>query len=209
MTIYDISVPISASLVTWPKDPPVRISQPRHFDKGDHAVVSHLDIGAHTGTHVDAPAHFLPGGASLGSLDLQVLVGPALVVYAMNVDVLTSGVIEDLSIPPGTERLLFRTRNSDLWGRASHTFCEDFVAISEDGAHWLIDHGIRLVGIDYLSVAPYADTGPTHRALLQAGVIPLEGLDLRRVEPGLYQLVCLPLCIPAIEGAPARAILIR
>jgi arylformamidase len=209
MKIYDISVPISASLVTWPKDPPVRISQPRHFDKGDHAVVSHLDMGAHTGTHVDAPAHFLPNGASLGSLDLQVLVGPALVVYTPNADALTPGVLEDLSIPPGTERLLFRTRNSDLWAQASHTFYQDFVAISEEGALWLIDRGIRLVGIDYLSVAPYADTGPTHRILLQAGVIPLEGLDLHSVEPGLYQLVCLPLCIPGIEGAPARAILTR
>jgi arylformamidase len=208
MTIHDISVPISVSLVTWPKDPPVRISQPRHFDKGDHAVVSHLEMGAHTGTHVDAPAHFIPGGASLRSLDLQVLVGPALVVYAPDVDLLTPDVLESLSIPVGTERLLFRTRNSDLWAQVGHTFCEDFVAISKDGARWLVDHEVRLVGIDYLSVAPYTDTGPTHRALLQAGVIPLEGLDLHRVEPGLYQLVCLPLHIPGVEGAPARAILI-
>jgi arylformamidase len=193
MRILDISLPISESLVVWPKDPPIRITQPRHFEKGDHAVVSHLNLAAHSGTHVDAPAHFVPGGASLDDIPLDVFIGPALVVHALEADLITPQVLDGLAIPTGTERVLFD---------------EQFVAISEEGAHWLIGRGARLVGIDYLSVAPYHDTGPTHRAFLGAGVVPLEGLDLSAVGPGLYQLVCLPLRVAGSEGAPARAVLI-
>ena len=208
MPIHDISLPLSDTLAVWPKDPAVRITQPRTFEKGDHAQVSHLDLGAHTGTHIDTPAHFIPGGSNLDDLDLDILVGPALVVEAGPVEQLTPAVLEALDIPRGTVRLLFRTRNSRLWQEDPSTFHEDFVAISEAGAHWLIERGVRLVGIDYLSVAPYADTGPTHRALLGAGIIPVEGLNLSGIAPGLYHLVCLPLRIAGAEGAPARAILI-
>ncbi len=208
MPIHDISLPVSDTLAVWPKDPPVRITRPRTFEKGDHAQVSHLDLGAHTGTHIDTPAHFIPGGSNLDELDLDILVGPALVVDAGQAGQLTPAVLETLDIPRGTVRLLFRTRNSSLWKQDPGTFHEDFVAISEAGARWLIDRGVRLVGIDYLSVAPYADTGPTHRALLGAGIIPLEGLNLSEIVPGIYQLVCLPLRIAGAEGAPARAILI-
>ena len=207
MPIYDISLPISESLVVWPKDPPVAITQPRHFDKGDYVVVSHLDMSAHVGTHVDAPGHFYPGGESVDALDLDPLVGPAWIVHAHHTKALTANVLDGLSIPPGTVRLLFRTSNSDLWARGEQ-FCEDFCAVTEDGARWLIDRGIRLVGIDYLSVGPYDDTISTHRTLLGASVVVLEGLNLDGIEPGPYQLVCLPLCLAGIEGAPARAILI-
>ena len=208
MRILDISLPISESLIVWPKDPPIRITQPRHFDKGDHAVVSHLDLGAHSGTHVDAPAHFVPGGISLDDIPLDVFIGPALVVHAPEAELITPQVLDGLAIPIGTERVLLRTRNSELWEQGHTHFCEQFVAISEEGASWLIARGARLVGIDYLSVAPYHDTGPTHRAFLRAGVVPLEGLNLSAVEPGLYQLVCLPLRVAGVEGAPARAVLV-
>ena len=104
MAIYDISLPISESLVVWPGDPPIRITQPRHLDRGDSATVSRLDIGAHTGTHVDAPAHFIPGGAGVDSLDLNVLVGPALVVHALEADALSADVLDGLQIPPATAR---------------------------------------------------------------------------------------------------------
>jgi arylformamidase len=209
MHIYDISLPISESLVVWPGDPPVRITQPLHLDRGDEATVSHLDMGAHTGTHVDAPAHFIPEGSGVDALDLNVLVGPALVVHALEADALSAEVLATLPIPPGTERILFRTRNSELWARGEHAFQEDFVAIIEDGARWLIERGTRLVGVDYLSVAPFDDVTPTHRALLRAGVVPLEGLNLSGIEPGVYQLVCLPLKIADADGAPARTILIE
>jgi arylformamidase len=209
MHIHDISLPISESLVVWPGDPPVRITQPLHLDRGDEATVSHLDMGAHTGTHVDAPAHFIPEGSGVDALDLNVLVGPALVVHALEADALSAEVLATLPIPPGTERILFRTRNSELWTRGERAFQEDFVAITEDGARWLIERGVRLVGIDYLSVAPFDDVTPTHRALLWAGVVPLEGLNLSGIEPGVYQLVCLPLKIADADGAPARTILIE
>jgi arylformamidase len=208
MRILDISLPLSDSLVVWPRDPSIRITQPRHFDKGDHAVVSHLDLGAHSGTHIDAPAHFIPDGADLDSIPLDRLIGPALVVHVPDADLITPQVLDTLDIPHGTMRILFRTRNSALWSDGHVTFEERFVAISEAGAQWLIERGAWLVGIDYLSVAPYSDTGPTHRAFLSAGVVPLEGLDLSAVEPGLYQLICLPLRVAGAEGAPARAILI-
>lgn len=209
MRIYDISLPISESLVVWPSDPPIRITQPYHLDRGDEATVTRLDMGAHTGTHVDAPAHFVPGGSGVDDLDLNVLVGPALVVDAREADALSAAVLETLPIPPGTERVLFRTRNSDLWARDKREFHKDFVAITEGGARWLIERGVRLVGVDYLSVAPFDAVIPTHRALLHAGVVAIEGLDLSGIGPGAYQLVCLPLKIVGADGAPARAILIE
>ena len=209
MTIHDISLPISEALVVWPGDPAVSITQTAHIDRGDAATVSRLELGAHTGTHVDAPAHFVQGGAGVESMDLSALVGLALVAEAKEVDILTADVLAELAIPLGTERVLLRTRNSELWTRDKQTFYTDFVAISEDGARWLVERGIRLIGIDYLSVAPYVSPAPTHRLLLDAGVVLVEGLDLSSVRPGMYQLVCLPLNIVGIDGAPARAILIE
>jgi arylformamidase len=208
MSIYDISLPISESLIVWPGDPPVNITQPFHLAKGDAATVSQLDMSAHTGTHVDAPAHFIPGGSGVDGLDLNVLVGPALVVEAMEADALSADILQGLPIPSGTERVLFHTRNSDRWARDEREFSEDFVAITEDGARWLVAHGVRLVGVDYLSVAPFDEEAPTHKTLLSAGVIPVEGLNLSGIAPGVYQLVCLPLKIVGVDGAPARAILI-
>jgi arylformamidase len=208
MHIYDISVPISESLPLWPGDPLLRIPQPSHLGKGDGVTLTRLDMGAHTGTHVDAPSHFFPGGATMDEVDLDLLVGQALVVHVPDADALSAAVFEELSIPSGSERILFRTRNSDLWARGERDFQEDFVAISEDGARWLVEHGVRLVGVDYLSVGAFSDPVGTHEILLGAGVLAVEGLDLSGVEAGTYQLVCLPLRIQGSEAAPARAILI-
>ncbi len=206
--IHDISLPISESLIVWPGDPGVKITQTSNLDKGDVMTVSRLDMSAHTGTHVDAPRHFFPGGSSVDTLDLNVLVGPALVVHAPAADALSADVLERLAIPPGTERVLFRTRNSNRWARGEREFDENFVAITEDGAHWLVEHGVRLVGIDDLSVGPFDEPMSTHLILLRAGVIAVEGLNLSGIAPGVYQLVCLPLKIAGSDGAPARAILI-
>jgi arylformamidase len=207
--IYDVTLPISESLIVWPGDPAPHFSQPSHLDRGHLATVTRLDMGAHTGTHVDAPCHFIRGGASVDSLALDVLVGPALLVHALEADVLSAAVLEQLAIPPGAQRVLFRTRNSDRWVRQEREFDQDFVAVAEDGAHWLIERGIRLVGIDYLSIAPFDALSPTHQALLGAGVIVIESLTLGAVPPGLYQLVCLPLKIVGCDGAPARVILVE
>lgn len=209
MRIYDLSLPISEALVTWPGDPPVRLTHVSHLERGDRATVTRLDMGAHTGTHVDAPSHFVLGGAGVDTLDLNVLVGPALVVEAPEADALTGDVLARLPIPPATERVLLHTRNSGLWARGEREFAQDFVGVTEDGAQWLIDHGVRLVGVDYLSVAPYGASVPTHQALLHAGVVVVEGLNLDGIAPGVYQLVCLPLKIVGCDGAPARAILVE
>ena len=209
MKIHDISLPVSESLVVWPGDPAIRITQPSHLDRGDVATVSRLDLGAHTGTHVDAPAHFVPGGAGVDRLDLDLLVDPAWIVHVPEAPVLTPEVLERLSIPSGTERLLFRTRNSDRWAGGEEGFWEDYVGVTDAGARWLIAQGVRLVGIDYLSVSTYTDLVPPHQTLLGAGVIILEGLNLSGIEPGLYRLVCLPLKLVGGDGAPARTILIK
>ncbi len=206
--IYDISLPISDSLAVWPGDPPVNISQSSHIAKGDIATISLLNFGAHTGTHVDAPAHFILNGNGVDTIDLDILVGQTLVVEALDVTSLTVSALESLLIPHGFDRILFHTRNSRLWEKGSSTFHSEYVAIPEDGAKWLVSRGFRLVGIDYLSVAPFENGAPTHRELLSAGVVVVEGLDLRGIRPGIYEMICLPLKIVGIDGAPARAILI-
>ena len=209
MTIYDISLTITPTLPVWTGDPPVRLTQPSHLERGDICTITRLDMGAHTGTHLDAPAHFIRGGATVESLALDVLIGPALVVDAHGQGHVTASVLEALAIPPGVQRLLLRTDNSAFWQRGETAFVEQFTAIAADGAQWLVDHGIRLVGIDYLSVAPFDDGVPTHQILLGAGVIAVEGLDLSAIEPGEYQLVCLPIKIGGADGAPCRAVLIK
>jgi arylformamidase len=208
MTVHDISLPISETLVTWPGDPKVRISRVFDLAAGDQATVSKIGMGVHTGTHIDAPAHFIAGGATIEHIDLNVLVGRALVVDLGDVHAITAEVLEKLSIPPTVERLLFRTGNSRFWAAGTAEFQKNFVAISEDGAHWLAAGKIRLVGIDYLSVAPFSEPAPTHNILLANNIVVVEGLNLADVAAGFYQLVCLPLKITGCEAAPARAILV-
>jgi arylformamidase len=210
MRIYDISLTISPDMPVWPGDPPVVLQRVSSMDAGEHANVSELRCSVHTGTHVDAPNHFLNDRRTVEALPLDVLVGPALVVgLSETVGLVTAEVLQAAGIPAGTERLLLRTRNSRLWAAGERNFQTDFVGISEEAAHWLVEHGVRLVGIDYLSVSPYQQSVPTHRVLLQPGMVLLEGLDLSAVPPGVYQLVCLPLKLGGADGAPARAVLIE
>ncbi len=209
MVIYDISLPISESLATWPTNPPIRINQQRHLEKGDRATVSEIRMSAHTGTHLDAPNHFIPKGSGVDALDLSLLVGAALVVDATRVEKISASELAGMQIPDSTERVLFRTRNSKRWHRNQEEFFEDYVGITHSGADWLIKHGVRLVGIDSLSVATFDQIVPTHKALLGAGMIIVEGLYLEGISPGMYQLVCLPIKLMGLDGAPARAILIE
>lgn len=208
MPIHDITLTISPELPVWPGDPQISLPKPARMARGDAYTLTRLDISAHTGTHLDAPAHFIAGGAGVETLDLNVLIGPALVVDAGDADLLTAEVLQRLPIPAGAQRVLFKTRSSALWDRAEDGFVEDFVAVSGDGVQWLVDRGVRLVGIDYLSIAPFSDPTPCHQILLGAGVIPVEGLDLRQIDPGEYQLICLPMKIGGSDGAPCRAVLI-
>jgi arylformamidase len=198
--IIDISVPIRPGMVTYPGDPPVTLERVASIADGDVANLSRLDFGVHSGTHVDAPVHFVDGAAGIDDVPLEVLVGPARVVDLTRAERLDAPAFARLE---PTERLLLKTRNSELWSRT--TFADDFLALTEDGARALLDAGVRLVGIDYLSIGDEA----AHNALLQAGVVAIEGLDLRGVEAGEYTLVCAPLKLVGSDGGPARAFLVR
>jgi len=167
-----------------------------------------MSMSAHTGTHVDAPLHFVKGGSTVDQLDLNVLIGDALVIEALDADALTAALFDALKIPSNTERLLVKTRNSKEWADGASAFSEQYVAVTADGARWLVDHGVKLIGVDYLSVAEYKDTKTPHDILLGAGVIPLEGCNLSDVPPGNYQLVALPMKLVGRDGAPTRAVLI-
>jgi|YNPNPStandDraft_1061719.scaffolds.fasta_scaffold43354_1 arylformamidase len=209
MKIHDITLTLSPTLPFWPGDPPLATELLSSIEAGAHANVTKLTMSVHSGTHLDAPRHFLRDGATVDALPLEVLVGPAWVVRIPDeVTLLDARVLTEADIPASATRLLFKTRNSSLWARGVREFQTDFVAIPEDGARWLAARGIRLVGVDYLSVAPYRLGTPTHRVLLQAGVVVVEGLDLSEVEAGPYDLYCLPVKLAGADGAPARAILI-
>jgi len=209
MKIYDITLPISPLMPVWPNDPPVVLEQVSSMDSGAHDNVSRLDCSVHTGTHVDAPHHFLNDHRTVEALSLDVLIGPVQVIQIPeDVDLITADILENAVVPSGTARLLLKTRNSRLWERGEKGFVKDFVGISEDGADWLVRTGIKLVGIDYLSIAPYKQSLPTHQVLLKPGIIILEGVDLSAVSPGIYTLYCLPLKLAGSDGAPARVILI-
>lgn len=209
MRIYDISLPIYPGMPLWPGDPGVVMERVEKMEDGAEANVTRLSLGAHTGTHVDAPYHFLGGSTpTVDQLSVKMLTGRAYVLHLPDVDLITARVLEQAEIPPRTRRLLFKTRNSNLWEANPLGFQADFVAISPDGAQHLVERGVKLVGVDYLSVAPFTESGPTHTILLKAGVVVVEGLDLSRVSQGRYTLHCLPLKLLDCEGAPARAILI-
>ena len=210
MTIYDISLTISPSLPTWPGDPALELKQIESMDQGAHANVTHISAAVHLGTHVDAPHHFLNDGRTVENLPLDVLTGPCYVVQLPDgVEAITAEMLERMELTFDFKRILFGTSNSHWWKNGETKFQTDFVAITEDGAEWLVKRGVQLVGVDYLSVAPYGDSVPTHTVLLKAGVVVVEGLNLSQVSRGFYDLYCLPLKIAGSDGAPARAILIQ
>jgi arylformamidase len=211
MHIFDISVGIDArETPVYRGDPGIEIVAHAAIARGDAANVSLLHFGAHTATHVDAPAHFIEGARTVSELPLDALVGAAQVIrVADDVRAIDEQHVDAL-VPRGTERVLFKTRNSEFWSHARGTFREDFTYITGAGARALVERGARLVGIDYLSVEQFkSDTFETHIALLSHGVVIVEGLDLRAVDEGEYELLCLPLKITggSGDGAPARAIL--
>lgn len=205
----DVSLKIHPDMVTWPSDPCVSVERVSDIAKGKAANVSELHMGSHTGTHIDPPLHFIPGGASIDQIPLERLVGPAVVADFTHVATdIGAADLDSLNLPPGTKRILFKTRNSQIWHQARPEFTEDYVALSEDGADWCVEHGIRLVGIDFLSIERRGTPGhPTHVKLLSAGVVIIEGLVLGDIEPGDYELTCLPLKLLGGDGGPSRAML--
>jgi arylformamidase len=211
MKMIDITLTISSSLPVWPGNEPVRLERVRKIEDGANSNNSVLEMGVHTGTHVDAPVHFL-NDSKLGvdSLSLDVLVGFCCVVeIPMDAREITREVLKQVFIPQTSQRILFKTRNSTFWEKGLKDFQEDFVGISEDGAQFLVDRGVKLVGLDYLSISPYKKSRPTHEVFLKNNVILLEGIDLSKVSEGFYTIFCLPIKLAGSDGAPARVMLIE
>jgi arylformamidase len=211
MPIYDISVAISPETTpTYPGDPNIEIISWAAIARGDAANVTLLRLGAHTATHLDAPAHFIEHAPQVSTLPLEMLIGEARVVSLGDEVRAIDAALVAAHVPAGTTRVLFKTRNSNFWQDEGRIFREDFTHLTADGARALNELGVRLVGIDYLSIEQFkSETFETHLALLSAGVVIVEGLNLREVAAGVYELICLPLKIAAGsgDGAPARAVL--
>lgn len=200
-TLIDISQPLRSGLPVWPGDPPLEIAR-----LGEELPsVSHLSLGTHAGTHVDPPAHFIAGAATVDELSLDVLVGDAWLARIGGPGPITAAELERADIPPATARLLLCTDNAS---RPATAFDPDYVALAPDAAQWLLTRGVRLVGIDAPSIEPFDSPGePVHHLLLAAGVAIVEGLVLGHVLPGAYELICLPLLVRGGDGAPARVVL--
>lgn len=206
MKIYDITVPISNDLPVYPGDPPIEIRTTLSLENGDIARVSHLSMSTHVGTHIDPPYHFIKDGKTLDQLPLDVLIGPVRVVDCGEAAIIDRPLLERLPLA-GSSRIIFKTVNSRIW-HESRVFRTDFVYIEKDAAELLVELGVQLVGIDYLSVEKYDfDEPATHWTLLGNNVVIVEGLDLSMVEPGDYELICLPLRIRNGDGGPARVVL--
>ena len=206
--IIDISLGVRAGGVVYPGNPPIETELVQALARGDGANVSRVSMGSHTATHVDAPRHFADDGDPVDALDLGVLVGPArLLAFGDDVAAVTAEHLRAHDLA-GVERLLLRTRNS-AWNTESG-FRRDYAYLAPDGAEHLVALGVRLVGIDYLSIEQFrSGHHRTHHALLDRGVVIVEGLALAGVAPGDYDLICLPLKLEGLDGAPARAILME
>jgi len=204
--LFDISVPIMNGGVVYPGNPEIRIEAQQDMAKGGSSNVSLLSIGSHTGTHVDAPKHMIPGGAGVDAIPLDALIGPAIVV-AFDDDVMsvTEALLRTKPLE-GHERVLIKTRNSRFM--RERDFHRDYTYVAPDAAEYLVSLGVRLVGVDYLSIEQFhSGHHRTHKALLSRGIVIVEGLDLSAPPPAEYELYCLPILLAGVDGAPARAVL--
>ena len=212
MKIHDVSLVLRPEMITWPGEPAPRIEPLKRISKGDGNNVSIITLGDHTGTHVDPPLHFIEGGNTADKLPLDALVGPCVVVAFDGPGHVSGEWLDRAKLPANTERILFKTPNSARWGDPTAGFTRDFTTINASAARWCVTHGIRLVGIDYLSIEPQGpekEGYPVHKTLLGANVVIIEGLDLRGVSAGRYDLVCAPIKLLDGDGAPARVLLIE
>lgn len=206
LKIHDISLAVASGGVVYPDNPPIEIVPEKSLAKGATSNISRISFGSHTATHVDAQRHFLADGAAVDDIPLDVLIGPALLVrFPDDVMAITAGHLKAAAIG-GQKRVLFATRNSGFIRGTE--FVRDFTYVAPDAAEYLVDQGVKLVGVDYLSVEQFrSGHHKTHKTLLGAGVVIVEGLDLSVPRPGTYELICLPLRLAGLDGAPARAVL--
>ena len=204
MKIYDVTVPLSKELVVYPGDPHVKIINRSTIGEDDaQCNLSRYSFSSHAGTHVDPPSHFIENGVTVDNLPLELLIGRARVVE-VTAPVIDEAVLEEFDFTADA-RILFKTRNSYLWSQKK--FVEDYVYITPGAARVLVAEGIKVIGIDYLSVDKFGAEAETHLTLLKSGVVIIEGLDLREIEPGDYEMFCLPLKVKGGDGAPARVVL--
>jgi arylformamidase len=213
MKIYDISVPISRTSVVWPDDPKVAIRKLSKIANGDEVNISQISMSLHTGTHIDAPNHFIDNGKTIDQVPLAKLVGEVLVmsfedhIKVINEHALVSHpMLKDLLT---AKKVLFKTSNSSYLDMSQGKFSEDYVGIDKSGAHYLAGLNLDLIGLDYLSVAIFDDTQDPHQILLSKEIVLLEGITIKHVSPGFYDLYCLPLPVSGSDGSPARTILIQ
>jgi arylformamidase len=210
--IYDITVPISNKMLVWPGDPEVELQQVESIEQGAESNVSQLTMSVHTGTHIDAPKHYITNGITIDQISMNNLIGKVFVMaISKNIPVITNDVMEQhpaYNALTQVSKVLFKTRNSDFWHVGRNEFNEDYVGLDSSAAQHLANLGMTLVGVDYLSIAPFTETERPHKILLEKEVVLLEGIDLSKVPEGFYELYCLPLLLQGCEGSPARAILI-
>jgi len=212
MKIHDVSLVLRPDMVSWPGEPGPKIEPLRRIAKGDTANVSVVSFSDHAGTHVDPPIHFLEGANTVDKLPLEALVGPCVVVAFDGPGHVSGSWLDGAKIPKDTQRLIFKTRNSERWADPTAPFTRDFTTINASAARWCVERQIKLVGVDYLSIEPQGaeqEGYPVHKTLLGASIVIIEGLDLRGITPGAYELVCAPLKIQNGDGAPARVFLIE
>ena len=205
--LIDISMPLRPGMPAWPGSPGVRYSNLKSITAGDDVNATDAALDVHSGTHVDAPLHFIGSGAAVETIEPARTVGAAHVVDTGDADPIDSRTLESSGVPAGTTRLLLKTVNSRRDPAAPPGFDPDYCALSPDGAEWIVDRGIELVGIDALSIQKFNDPPDAHLTLLRAGVVILEGLTLAEAPVGECELICLPLRMAGIEAAPARAVL--
>lgn len=205
--LIDISLPVQPGMVVWPDSIGVKTVWNLRLDRGELSNLSELHTDVHAGTHVESALHFIENGESIDQVPLDAFIGPVQVLSLPSASVIDARTLETADLAPGTTRVIFKTRNSDLWAAGVKEFRKDFVGVNLSGARWLVDHGIRLVGNDYLSVAIFTESAETHQILLRGKAVIVEGLNLTNVEPGLYRLVCLPLRLIGTEAAQARVVL--
>jgi arylformamidase len=207
MKLIDVSVPLDANLPTYPGNTPFSLEAIKRISRGDSSNVSTVHMSAHCGTHVDAPRHFFDEAPGTEALPLEMLIGRVRVIEITSRKGVTAEALAATDLSEDV-RVLIKTYNSRLWG--DPTFHADFIGVTESGAKHLVEHGVKVVGVDYLSVEEFKKPGaPAHHVLLGGGTIVIEGLNLRDVEPGVYEMFCLPLCIVGSDGAPARVVLRR
>lgn len=203
----DVSIPVSSALPVWPGDPIPKLTWLSQLRRGDEVNLSKIDMSLHSGTHIDAPSHFIDGGQTIDEIPLELLIGVVQVISVPKELKVIDDRFLDLLDPDIQENIFFKTNNSIDHLLYDKHFTKDFVAIDPSGAKWLVDHKKKVIGIDYLSVAPFWDSTEPHKILLGANVMVVEGLDLCKIEEGKYHFICLPIKIKGREAAPARVVM--